>query len=350
MNSIFFLALRRLRAPLILLIVIYAVSVLGLVIIPGVDAQGQPVRMSFFHAFYFMSYTATTIGFGELPYTFSEAQRFWVIVCIYLSVIGWSYAILMLLALFQDRSFRLALTTQRFERQVRRLREPFYLICGYGETGRLLCHALDHLDIRFVALDLDEDRINELDLQEFTVDVPALPADAGSPENLLLAGLQHPCCRGVIALADDDSVNLAVAIAVRLLNPDIPVLCRADKPETAANMASFGTDHIINPFEKFAEYLVLAMDSPGSYRLLAWLTGTPGTTLHPETAPPRGRWIVCGYGRLGRGVIRLLDKEGITPTLVTPVPSFPTTGSTWSAREPKRKPCGKPGSMTLSRS
>ncbi|HYQ92756.1 MAG TPA: NAD-binding protein, partial [Candidatus Competibacteraceae bacterium] len=99
--------------------------------------------------------------------------------------------------------------------------------------------------------------------------------------------------------------------------------CRADKPETAANMASFGTDHIINPFEKFAEYLVLAMDSPGSYRLLAWLTGTPGTTLHPETAPPRGRWIVCGYGRLGRGVMRFLDKEGIKPTLVTLGPEFP---------------------------
>ena len=126
MSSVFFLALRRLRAPLILLIAIYAISVLGLVLIPGVDAQGQPVRMSFFHAFYFMSYTATTIGFGELPYTFSDAQRFWVIVCIYLSVIGWSYAIVALLALFQDRGFRLAVTTQRFELQVQQLRTVLY--------------------------------------------------------------------------------------------------------------------------------------------------------------------------------------------------------------------------------
>ena len=39
--SVFFLALRRMRAPLIVLIVIYAVSTLGLTLIPGVDAQGR---------------------------------------------------------------------------------------------------------------------------------------------------------------------------------------------------------------------------------------------------------------------------------------------------------------------
>ena len=40
MSSIFFIILRRMRAPLIVLIVIYAVSVLGLPLVPGVDAGG----------------------------------------------------------------------------------------------------------------------------------------------------------------------------------------------------------------------------------------------------------------------------------------------------------------------
>jgi len=40
-SSVFFLALRRMRAPLIVLIVIYAVSTLGLTLIAGVDAQGR---------------------------------------------------------------------------------------------------------------------------------------------------------------------------------------------------------------------------------------------------------------------------------------------------------------------
>ena len=78
------------RVPIIVLIVIYAIAVIGLTLVPGVDAEGQVAApLSFFHAFYFVSYTATTIGFGEIPTAFSDAQRLWVTICIYLTVIGW---------------------------------------------------------------------------------------------------------------------------------------------------------------------------------------------------------------------------------------------------------------------
>ena len=70
-----FLVLRRMRAPLIVLIVIFAVSVFGLSLVPGVDDTGARHTLGFFNAFYVMSYTATTIGFGELPYEYSTEQR-----------------------------------------------------------------------------------------------------------------------------------------------------------------------------------------------------------------------------------------------------------------------------------
>ena len=41
MNSAFFLVLRRMRAPIIVLIVIYSIAVLGLTLVPGVDADGK---------------------------------------------------------------------------------------------------------------------------------------------------------------------------------------------------------------------------------------------------------------------------------------------------------------------
>src|SRR4029077_1679918 len=85
MSDILFLILRRLRAPLITVIVVYAISVGGLALIPGVTPEGERVPMSIFHAFYFMSFTATTIGFGEIPYPFTDAQRLWVTFAIYLS-------------------------------------------------------------------------------------------------------------------------------------------------------------------------------------------------------------------------------------------------------------------------
>src|SRR4029077_13029913 len=107
-SATIFVIMRRMRAPLIILIVIFAISVLGLTLIPGVAPAGLPYHMTFFDAFYFMSYTASTIGFGELPYPFTDSQRMWVTISIYLTVIGWAYAIGSMLSLIQDRAFRSA--------------------------------------------------------------------------------------------------------------------------------------------------------------------------------------------------------------------------------------------------
>jgi voltage-gated potassium channel len=315
-SSALFLALRRLRAPILLIVAVFALGMVGLVLIPGVDAEGRAWRMTMLQALYFMAYTATTIGFGEIPRAFSDTQRLWVTAMIFASVVAWAYLLASVLALARDPAFRAARVASRVRRQVHRLTEPFYLICGFGETGMLVARALDRLGYRFALVDIDPARVEEAELADFAQDPPALTADARIPENLVALGLKRDQCRGVLALTNDDQANLAVAMAVRLLHPAIPVLARAMSRETAANMASFGTDHIINPFAKFGEYLALAIASPGSYRLLSWLTGLPGTTLEPETAPPRGHWVVCGYGRFGREVVEAFRRHAMDVTIV----------------------------------
>ena len=319
MTSTIFIVLRRMRAPLIVIVAIYAISVLGLTLIPGIDADGRPTPvLSFFDAFYFVSYTATTIGFGEIPVAFSYGQRMWVVFCIYLTVVGWTYAIVTVLNLMREEAFQQARSMRSFARRVRRMVDPFFLVAGYGETGQLLCRAFDHLRIAFVVIDIEQERVDEIEVQDFARDVPALKADAANPEVLLMAGLRHPRCLGVIAITTNDSANLAVAMAVRLLNDRIPVLCGVQSEEVAANMASFGTDYIINPFEKFAEYLSLAVRSPGSYQLLEWLTGIPGSELKPQAEPPKGLWVVAGFGRFGSAVVKELDHCGMGLTIIDP--------------------------------
>jgi voltage-gated potassium channel len=198
----------------------------------------------------------------------------WVTVCIYLTVVGWSYSVVTLIALLQDKGFQNTLTTNRFHRRVRLLKEPFYLICGCGETGSLIAHTFDRRNQAFVVLEKDEQRVQELDLQDFKTDTPALAADARLPEVLMLAGLKHPKCRGVLAVTNDEDTNLAIAIAVRLLNPDIPVIARARSPAVTANMASFGTDHIINPVRALCRI-------PGARRCLARAFSPDRTTDQP---------------------------------------------------------------------
>lgn len=328
MNSVFFIVLRRMRAPLIALISLYAIAIFGLTVVPGVmedgTAGGPP--MSFFHAFYFISYTATTIGFGEIPMTFSNAQRLWVTVCIYMTVVAWTYTILTLLTLLQDKAFQHTLVASRFARRVARIKAPFYLVCGCGETGTLICRALDVLGYDFVILDKDAQRVEELDLEDFKTNDPALAADARSSANLLIAGLRHPQCQGVLAVTNDEESNLAIAINARLLNPAIPVLARVRSPEVADNMTSFGTQHIVNAYERFAEYLALAVSSPELFRLIELLNSLPGTVLPEVHRPPHGRWIVCGYGHFGQSIARYLTLPGISLTIIDPKAEAPENG------------------------
>ena len=307
-----FLILRRMRAPLIVLITIFSVSVLGLTLIPGADAEGRPHDMGFFDAFYVMSYTATTIGFGEIPYAFTYAQRMWVTVAIYLTVIGWAYAIGSLLALLQDRTFRQAVALQQFRRKVSRLRKPFLLIAGYGRTGQLLGHTFDALGRRVVVMDRSEDRINDLQLDAYQADVPGLVGDVRDPSYLGIAGLGHPFCEAVLALTDDDEANLAVTMTAALLRPDLQVVARTTSPAIAERMRAFGTPWVVNPFDAFGDRLRLALQAPASYQLLTWLEGGPGAAVPARGNPPRdGRWVVCGTGRFGREITRDLRAEGL---------------------------------------
>ncbi len=319
-SSTIFLVMRRMRVPLITLIVIFSVSVVGLTLIPGVDPAGRPARISLFESFYFMSYTATTIGFGELPYPFTAEQRLWVTFTIYLSVVGWAYAIGSMLTLLQDRSFRQALALQRFTRKVARLREPFLLMAGYGRAGELLAEDFDSLGTQLVVVDHAADRIDALDLGTYRMDIPGLVADAANPHHLGAAGLDHPCCAGVLALTNDDETNLAVTMTAALLRPDLPVVSRTVSATIAERMRAFGTPTVVNPFDRFGEHLRLALNAPASYQLLTWLEAGPGAPLPERGRPPTdGRWVVCGYGRFGHEVTTDLRAAGLEVTIIESV-------------------------------
>jgi voltage-gated potassium channel Kch len=106
----------------------------------------------------------------------------------------------------------------------------------------------------------------------------------------------------------DDQANLKVAITSKLLRPSLRVVCRSEVHNVGINMASFGTDDIVNPFDIFANRLGMALHSPANYIIHRWLTSPSSTSLSEPLFPPRGRWILCGYGRFGKAVEKFLTE------------------------------------------
>ncbi|MDP4597349.1 MAG: potassium channel family protein [Pseudomonadales bacterium] len=318
MDSIIFLILRQMRAPLLLLSSVYAIATLGLTLIPGMDDQGQVWYMNFFHAFYFVTFMGTTIGFGEIPYAFTDAQRMWTLIFIYITVATWIYTIGALIRLLQNETLKNVLAEYHFARQVRHISEPFFVVCGYGDTGSQLVGSLRKRLLAATVVDIRQGPIDNLMLAEHPLFVPGLRADASDPRNLLLAGISHPLCRSVVALTDDNAVNLHIAITVKVLNPGMQVICRADAKDIEVNMASFGTDYVIDPFDTFARDLALSIHSPYQYMLNAWFRGESGRLLPDFVQLPEGRWVLCGFGRFGQAIHRELLDEGIKVQVIEP--------------------------------
>ena len=318
MNMVTSIILRRMRTPFLLLIGVYSVAILGMVLIPGVDDQGNVWRMSFFHAFYFVSFTATTIGFGEIPYPLTDAQRIWALVTVYLTVIAWFYALGKILALIQDKSFMGAVKKHKFKKDVRNLHQPFYLICGFGETGNAVVNSLTEEHYRVVVVEKDAENLNKLNLNELKEYVPSLTGNASEPHILELAGIRHRMCQGVIAVTASDETNLKIAITSKLLHPDIKVACRSEFKDIEENMLSFGTDHVVNPYETFAEIFSMLTHSTSLHLINDWLTGAPNTTLSDPICLNKGPWILCGYGRFGRELYKHLKDQNISTVVIDP--------------------------------
>lgn len=321
-DAIFF-ALRRIRIPLIVLILIFTVAVIGLVAIPGRDADGNPTHLSVLDAFYFVSYTAATIGYGEIV-PFTPAQRMWTTFSIYLTVIGWAYTIGAALSLLQDEPFREAVAMQRFQRRVRRLGEDFVIVAGYGRTGQRVVQQLDRVGRRVVVIDHDRGRIDRLAGESLYADVPALEADAQFPAVLGIAGLGRRRCAAVLALTSDDDTNLAVVMATTLLRPDVAVIARCHDQIVEDHMHDFGAAAVINPSDRFGGYLVLAWQRPSTYRLVTWLMAGEDAPL-PELPGDMaaGRWVVAAEGHFAQEVAADLTAAGMTVDVVDPRTAHP---------------------------
>lgn len=320
MQHVFYLLLRRLRLPIITIITVYAISIAGFVIIPGQDDQGNPWHMDFFHAFYFVSFMGSTIGFGEIPYPFTVSQRVWATLSIYATVLSWLYSIGTIFSLFQNQNFLRLTRRSRFIRQVKRITEPYYLICGFGVTGNRIAHQLDNHNIPSVVIESKLKVINELETDQLGLKTPSLCANAADPEVLKIAGIESNLCIGVLALTTDDHTNLAIAIDSKLVKPERLVISGTQSKATSANLASFGTDLILDPFETFADHLILILQQPYKHLIYDIFVNPHHRVWASPHQNTSGSWVICGYGRFGKALEEKFKAHNIPHTFISPDP------------------------------
>ena len=303
------------RTPLLVIILTFTITILGLVLIPGVDSNGNPYHMSFLDAFYFVSFMATTIGFGEIPYEFTYAQRLWVLFSIYVAVIGWFYAIGSLVTLIQDKNLISELKIAKFKKKINNLKEPFVVILGYNHTTRDLIQRLSADNKRIVVIDRDQSKIDELELENFIPEVYAIAANVDSPDALRLAGITKRECKALVTLFDNDFKNTKIALLVRLIKPKLNVVVKSSTKEQTEHLKNLGIKNIIDPFQLIAKRFYLAIAAPNLW-ILEMLLFDHDLYIRKYEALPKGKYIICGYGRMGKALRESLEKAHIECTFI----------------------------------
>ncbi len=314
-DSSLWIILQRMRLPFVVILVTYTIAMIGLILIPGIDNDGNVYYMSIFDAFYFVTYMATTIGFGEIPYPFTHEQKIWVSMSIYLTVLGWFYGIGALVSLLQDKLFISEIAIARFQRSVKNIKEDFVIVLGYNETTSEIIRRMLAAKMRVVVIEKDQAKADYLMLEGFIPNVPVLVKDAHNPKSLEFAGIKSKYCKGIISLFESNILNLRMTLSSKLLNPKVSVVVKATTPEESENLIDAGADIVDNPFKIISYQLEMALKAPSLFKLENWLYKTD--TLETKTfSIPSSDILICGYGRLGSNLYSMFIKNGITPTII----------------------------------
>ena len=309
-NSSLYIVLQKMRKPFLVIIATYVISIIGFLLIDGKDSSGNVYHMTIFDAFYFVSYTATTIGFGEIPYAFTYPQRIWVTASTFLTVLGWFYSIGSLVSLLQDKLFLQEIERAKFLKQIKNLDEKFILILGYNQiTKKIILKAIEQ-GIRTVVVEKDNLKIEKLMLENFTPTVPVLNGDSYSVRVLEMAGLKKRNCKAIVSLFDDDALNLKITLIAKTLNKNVKIAVKSTTSNQTENLVDLDADIIVNPFSIISSEINIALTAPNIFKLEKWLYKIDDLSA-PLRIFPKGLYIICGYGRMGQNIFEKLDKNKI---------------------------------------
>jgi len=314
-DSSLWIILQRMRLPFVVITLTYTVAMIGFILIPGIDNNGNIYHNTIFDAFYFVTYTATTIGFGELPYPFTYEQKIWVNMSIYTTVLGWFYGIGALVSLLQDKLFLSEIAIARFKRNVKNIKEDFIIILGYNETTSEIIKIMLQAKMRVVVIEIDQNKADYLTLEGHIPHVPVLVKDAHSPLSLEFAGIKSSNCKGVVSLFTKDILNLRITLSVKLLNPKVNVIVKSTTNEQTINLLDVGADFVDNPFLIISYQIQMALRSPSLFNLENWLYNTHHLDAKSFTIPNEDI-IICGYGRLGTYLYEMFQDNNINPSII----------------------------------
>ena len=222
--------LRKITIPLIILGAIYLLGTIGYMVIE---------KWSFLEALFMATITVTTVGY-TLIRDLSTFGMIYTILFIIVSTGTAAYLVISTADLVVQTFLLGSFQGRRVKKMISKLKNH-YIICGFGRVGKEIAKTFSKGNIRFVAIDKNEEALSECEKNGWL----CLKGDATTDEILIEAGIER--AKGMLAAVGDDSENIYSILSAKALNPNIYIVARASKKDAIGKLKKAGAERVITP-------------------------------------------------------------------------------------------------------
>lgn len=222
---------------LTLLLMFCMVIVFGSTVIFIYEGAGvNPNIQNYFDAVYWSVITVSTVGFGDIsPVTIQGRVTTIFLVMGGMGVIAFSTSIV-------TTALTSKLGVLKDEKVIGEANsmDDFVIVCGYGKMGTALVEEFKKVKQKFVIIDHNEQMIQNHKSEK----VLCINGDATNPTLLKSLGVNKGAT-AVIAITNDDAVNLSIILTVRSLNPNIKIIARSNEESTKNKLHIAGANEVV---------------------------------------------------------------------------------------------------------
>ena len=195
---------------------------------------------TFIEALYMTVITLSTVGFAEV-HPLDTRGKVFTIILILLGVSFVAFSLAYFSQILLDGNLLEAYRRHKLKRKLDQL-ENHYIICGYGQMGRIIADELHKHNLPVVIIESDESVFALLRERNFL----HVGSDATDEANLIAAGVLR--AKGLVSVVNKDSENVFIVLTARDLNKNLFIFSRADSPGADRRLIKAGADRVVSPY------------------------------------------------------------------------------------------------------
>ncbi|MBV8487428.1 MAG: potassium channel protein [Planctomycetaceae bacterium] len=266
--------------------IVLGFAALGFVMVYGVTGY-MIMGWTFMDAFYQVFITISAVGLTEVHPLSTTPLRLHTMFVITLGLFSVAFTLGGFISLLTEGEFQKYLGQQRMMRQIETL-QGHTIVVGFGRVGALVCEGLASSEIPFVVIQLDHDRVLEMESRGYLHFI----GDATDEAVLKEAGIERASV--LVTAMPNDAVNVFITLTARELAPKLMIIARAEQPSTGKKLRQAGANHVITPAAIGARRIVSLLTNPTAVEFVELVTQRSSLAIEMDDVPIKSNSPLAG--------------------------------------------------------